>query len=335
MRALDPQAKLLFVCSRNALDRGIYQRAGEPFRQLFSGKLRRYFSILNITDCFLLGIGFVQSVWIISRFHPDIIFSKGGYVSVPMAFAARLFGIPLIIHESDSVQGLANRIIARHAVKVLTSYPSKTGEFLGMPVRKEIFAGDAVRGTAFLNFTNTKPIVFGFGGSQGSKRMNDALLAGLKKIIPQANIVWVTGSTAHGDIDGSDVRFFQFLHDEFPHVLAAADLVVGRSGSSIFELAAAGKPMLLIPHPHTGGDHQRKNAEIFVEHGAAEMLLDSELTGDLLADKIIDLLNHPDRRAQLANAAKALFRPDAAKRIAREIMVVARTHQHATGSAQN
>ncbi len=301
------------------MDAAIYRETDEKYIRLFSGKLRRYFSFKNFSDCLLLGVGFLQSLAIMARYRPDVVFSKGGYVSVPFIFAARLFRIPIVIHESDSVPGLANRIVSRSATKVLTAFPLDEGEFVGTPIRSEILDASAERGKAFLGFDDDKPILFGFAGSQGSKHMNEIFYNALERLIEHANVVWVTGKSVHWSIDRPQVRIFPFLHEEFADVLAAADLVVCRSGGSIFEVAALKKPMLLIPHPYTGGDHQRKNAEIFVEAGAAEMILDSDLTADLLANKVINLLTHPQRKQELARHAARLSRRDAADRIAKAI----------------
>ncbi len=289
---------------------------------MFSGKLRRYFSIQNFFDFFLVAIGFLQSFWILITFRPDVVFSKGGFVSVPLALVSHLFRVHIVVHESDSVPGLANRIVGKHASRILTSFPAERGDHVGTPIRAAVLAGDAAKGKSFLEFVDDQPIVFAFAGSQGSKRINDAFYDAFERIIPHANVVLVTGNKTHWSIDRPQVRIYPFLHEEYADILAAADLVVCRSGGSIFEVAAHGKPMLLIPHPHTGSDHQRKNAEIFVEHGAAEILLDADLTPNLLGDKIINLINHPKRREALSTQAKKMVRLNAAERIAKVVVEV-------------
>ncbi len=265
----------------------------------------------------------MQSIVILLRFRPQVVFSKGGFVSVPMAFAAHLFRIPIIIHESDSVPGLAHQIVGRYAKKILTAFPTDYGECVGTPIRSDIINASAARGKKFLGFSDDKPILFGFAGSQGSLHMNEVFYNALERLIDVANVVWITGNNIRWSIDRPQVRIFSFLHEEFADVLAAADVVVCRSGGSIFEVAALKKPMLLIPHPHTGGDHQRRNAEIFVEQNAAEMILDNELTTDLFANKIINLLNHPEKLLSLSEHAAKLARNNAAERIAKTIIETA------------
>lgn len=268
-------------------------------------------------------MGFVESLFLLRLVRPDVIFSKGGFVSVPVTWAARILGVPLVIHESDAVPGLANRIVSKGANKILTAFPAEFGEWVGTPVREAILRGDAATGRNFLGFSGKKPIVFVFAGSQGSKRINDTLQAGIDQLVAVADIAWLTGSEFPVSTTNPSVRRYAFLHEELPHVLAAAELVVCRSGSnSLFEVAALQKPMLLIPHPHTGGDHQRKNAELFVAKGAAEMILDSDLTPELLISKIKNLLSQPQKRETLAQNAAKLHQSDAAKRIAEAVIAV-------------
>ncbi len=290
--------------------------------RIFSGKWRRYFSWKNFSDIFLIGIGFFQSLFLLIRLRPDVIFSKGGFSAVPAATAAFFLRIPLVVHESDAVPGVANRYVQRFAKKVLTSFPVHFGECVGTPIRKEIFEGDKEKGKKMLSFSDfSKPILFGFGGSQGAEDMNKNIVQVLDDLLPVANIVWVSGpekSEVFPEKEGFKV--FEYLHDDFPHVLAASDIVVSRAGSSsLFEVAALEKPMILIPLATAAGNHQEKNAKLFSDAKAALVLYEKNLTPENLKEEILGLIQNPEEQKTMSAAAKRLVKRDAAEKIAEEI----------------
>jgi UDP-N-acetylglucosamine--N-acetylmuramyl-(pentapeptide) pyrophosphoryl-undecaprenol N-acetylglucosamine transferase len=322
IRHIESDADCIFLCSRNELDKKILFQSGERFIPIFSGKIRRYFSWQNFIDPIFLFFGFFQSLFFFLFHRPDCIFSKGGFAAFPPALAAYILRIPIIVHESDSVPGLANRIIQRFAKKVLTSFPSDFGECVGVPLRSSLLLADSQKGKAFLSFSrNEKPIVFGFGGSQGSDFLNKKIIQNIDALLPKANIVWISGAK-HSSLfpEREGLRVFEYLHEEFFHVLAASDLVIMRSGSSIFEAAALQIPMLLIPLSSSANNHQEKNAEVFSQKNSAEVLLEKDCDLKRFANVIVELLEDVGKRNRLAKNAYRLVRFEAAKRIAENLI---------------
>ena len=288
---------LHYLGSAAGPERGLAAAAGIPFHSLATGKLRRYFSWQNFTDPLRVIKGLVDAFLLLGKIKPDLVFSKGGFVSVPVVYAAALRRIPVILHESDLTPGLANRLSLPFCTHICASFP-ETLEHLphgkgakgskavltGTPIREELFLGNRAAGLEFLGFTGTKPVLLVMGGSMGSRAVNDSLRANLSWILEVADVVHLCGK---GWLDGTQegragYRQFEFLGPELANVLIAADRVVSRAGAnSLFELLALRKPMLLIPLPGKAsrGD-QILNAESFVRRGLAHVLLQEDLTSD-------------------------------------------------------
>lgn len=236
---------------------------------------------------------------------------------MPPVLAAAVLQIPIIAHESDAVPGVANRITQRFAKKILTSFPSDFGEHVGTPLRAGIASGNAEEGKNFLGFSDKKPIVFGFGGSQGADNMNKNCAQVVKEILPKANFVWIYGPKNKDHFPKEEgVRSFPYIHKEFFDLVAAADIIVSRAGSSsVFELAAMKKPMILIPLSTAAGNHQEKNAKVFKEKGAAEMILEKDLTPELFEQTLLKLLGSEEKRKSLSDAAEKIGKNAAAEKI--------------------
>lgn len=253
--------------------------------------------------------------------RPDVVFSKGGFSALPPILAAAILRIPIIAHESDATPGIANRITKRFAKILLTSFPTNGGMYVGTPLRSEIEKANAAQGRKFLNFSrSSRPLIFGFGGSQGGKLMNNICAQSLEKILKRANVVWIAGPKNLSDFSNKKnkgFRLFPYIHEDFFNVLAAADIVVSRAGSSsIFETAAMKKPMLLIPLSTAAGNHQEKNAEVFRKKGAAEVILEKDLTPELFQKKLIEILESEEKSKSLSNAAEKIGKTNAAEKIA-------------------
>ncbi|MCF7856503.1 undecaprenyldiphospho-muramoylpentapeptide beta-N-acetylglucosaminyltransferase [Candidatus Gracilibacteria bacterium] len=328
IRQLAGHAQLFYIGSKNGIERKLAEKAGVKFYGIQTGKLRRYLDWQNIVDAVKIPIGITQAIHRLLKIKPDVIFSKGGFVSVPVAIAAGILRIPLIIHESDLTPGLATRITAKFAKKIClsfpTTHPGNKTQITGNPVRP---VGDATVGRKFLKFENKKPIVLIAGGSSGAVFLNLLLEKSIFEIEKKANIVWLTGK---GKIPPhfptvKNLRIFEYLEAEYLDVLAAADLVVSRGGANaIFEIAAAGKPSLLIPLSSeiSRGD-QVENARFFERAGAA-MVLSQEKTRPYDFSKLlIWLITQPERLAKIATAAEKLSSKDSADKIAKIILDVA------------
>ena len=298
---------LYYVGSRSGIEKALVEYEKIPYFGISSGKLRRYFAFKNFTDMFRLIKGFFDSYKILGNIKPDIVFSKGGFVVVPLVFAAWLRGIKVIIHESDLTPGLANRLAAPFAKKILVSFPetmnllpkSKT-LYTGVPLRRDLEGASRERGLRFLGFPlDGKPLLLAAGGSQGSKAINLCIRTHLDELLKNYHVVHLCGKGNLAGIDKEGYREFEVLNKDYSHVLQAADVVVSRAGANtIFELLALRKPNLLVPLPvnQSRGD-QIVNAASFKERGFSRVV-DEEVLMESLLDEIDALYANRDRYVQ-------------------------------------
>ncbi|GGJ78913.1 UDP-N-acetylglucosamine--N-acetylmuramyl-(pentapeptide) pyrophosphoryl-undecaprenol N-acetylglucosamine transferase 2 [Anoxybacillus voinovskiensis] len=324
--ALIPKLKergwnVCYIGSHHGIERElIAQQNDVPYFPISTGKLRRYFDWNNFKDPFKVMKGTWEAYRLIKREKPDVVFSKGGFVSVPVIIGAWLNGVPAIIHESDMTPGLANKLAMPFATKVCVTFPEtlqhvnkEKGIYVGAAVRDELKQGDADKGRTYCQFTNDKPVLLVMGGSLGSKRINDALRANLQTLLADFQIVHICGK---GNVDAQlanqkGYKQFEYVHDELPHLLAMADIVLSRAGSnSIFEFLTLKKPMLLIPLSKgaSRGD-QILNARSFEKAGYAKVLMEEELTNNSLHYAIYTLYQNKDKyihRMQQSEATDAL-----------------------------
>lgn len=266
------------------------------YNAISTGKLRRYLDWNNIKDPFKVMKGVLQAYRLIKKQRPNVIFSKGGFVSVPVILGAWLNRVPVVIHESDITPGLANKISIPFSTKVCTTFPetiqhlrTKKAEYVGAIVREELKRGSAERGQSLCEFTKDKPILFIVGGSLGSQRINQVIRASLDQLLPNFQIVHICGK---GQIDRSlsseGYKQFEYVNQELPDVMAMSDLVISRAGSNLlFELLALRKPMLLIPlsKKASRGD-QLLNAQSFKKMGYCEVLFEEDLSEETLLQGI-------------------------------------------------
>lgn len=309
-------------------------------KTIFSGKLRRYFSWQNYIDIFIkIPLGVVQSFFWLLFNRPDLIFSKGGSGSISVTWSARFLRIPVFLHESDIVPGLSNQQTSKWAKKVFISFP-KTEYFdpdkttlTGNPIRKEILNGDAKFAGEIFNLTFTKPIFLIMGGSQGAEAINDFVLRVLNNLLKDYEIVHVCGrenikqveAEAQVVIDKNLEKYYHavgFLDEEkMKHIYKAADLIISRSGSgSIFEIAALGKPSILVPLPNAAFNHQAKNAYAYADTGACIVMEQASLTPNFFLEELGLLFLHPEKLKEMGNSALEFAKPLAARNIAREIL---------------
>lgn len=260
------------------------------YHAISAGKLRRYFSLKNFADPFRVVKGVFQAKRIIKEVRPDVVFSKGGFVSVPVVVAAHSKA-PVITHESDYTPGLANRIAAHFADTVCVTfedtlqYVGKKGVYTGTPIRPALFAGKDEKGLRFTGFTGARPILLAMGGSQGAQALNDALRAALHRLTQSYDIIHLCGKgKLDASIDDPAYRQYEYVDQELPDLMACADIVLSRAGAnSVFEFLALAKPALLIPLPldASRGD-QILNAQYFARKGYALTMDQADLTPDSL-----------------------------------------------------
>lgn len=323
--------RALWIGSPNGVEKKLAEDAGMEFRGIPAGKLRRYFSLRNMSDIARIISGVFAAVRILKKEKPAFLFSKGGFVSVPPVVAARLCGIPTYTHESDFDPGLATRINLMFCEKVLVSFP-ETVEFLparfrqkavvtGNPVRRAVYGADPGRGRRYLGCDPQAQVILVLGGSQGSSFINGLIASCLPRLVPHYFVVHQMG--AH-DYSASALRNYfpaAFFSAELPDIIAAADLVICRSGANtLAELAALGKPSLLIPLSRSGsrGD-QLRNAEVFRTRGAALVLQEQDATADSLLATVCSLLADPRRLQEMGSSAGSLSAGRPAETIARLI----------------
>ncbi len=324
---------VLWIGTRRGIERGLVEAAGIPFHGIPAGKLRRYFSLRNLTDLAKIAAGILSSAVVLARRRPVLLFSKGGFVSVPPVVAASLLGIPCVTHESDFDPGLATRINLRFCQTVFLSFP-ETLEHIpqayrgkavvtGNPVRASMLHGMREEGRRIVGCPDGVPLLLVLGGSLGSSAVNALVAAALPRLSASAFVVHQMGEREFVASRRKNYFTAPFFRDELPHVMAAADLVVSRSGAnSLAELAALGKPSLLIPLPQGGmsrGD-QIRNAALFRDRGAAVVLPQEEATGDSLAEAAVGLLADRERLTRMGRNARSLAAGEPAVEIARRVL---------------
>jgi len=316
--------------------------AGEDifFFKVDTGKMRRYASILNFLDVFKTFFGIINGIWKIFLIMPDVIFSKGGYGAVPAVIGAIIFHIPLIIHESDSIPGNVNKFSGRFATRIGIAFPSAAQFFpkektalVGIPIRKRILGGNPVQAKESLSIFSDLPVVGVIGASQGSQKINEALLGVLKELTEEFEIIHQTGEKNFTGVKGEASIVLEFAHKERYHPIgfldeqtmrefyAASDLIISRAGaSSIFEIAAWAKPAILVPLLNSAQEHQIKNAYDYAATGAAEIVEEANLSPHILLGEIKRLTQNKDMVRRMGEAAQRFSRIDAAEIIARELL---------------
>ncbi len=327
---------VLYIGSHHGPEKELCRRYGIDFTSIATGKLRRYFSVENFIDPFRIAKGCVDAWRILRKFRPDIVMSKGGFVSFPVVLAAWTLKIPILLHEADVEPGLANRMCARFAKVICVSWAETMKYFsrhstvkkilwTGMPVRREVVRGVRAKGLQFLHFDDLKPILLVMGGSLGATSLNNLIWRCLDKLTETYNVIHLTGKLGSGKgstpalRSGADESFvknlmrrkhsyraFPYLHDELFDVYAACDIVVSRAGAgAIAELCVLAKPCVLIPlgTAQSRGD-QIVNARILDEAGAVEVLKQGEFSDKQFISLLHDITKNEKRRDGLIERLK-------------------------------
>ncbi len=284
-----------YAGTRDGMEHGLIEKSGLsiPYHSISAGKLRRYFDLKNFTDAFRILIGFIQSIILLIKLRPAIVFSKGGFVSCPVVWAAWLCRIPAAVHESDITPGLANRLSMPFVKKICFSFPETEPRLpatkrvmTGLPVRSELFDGDAATGRELCGFNDGKPVIMVIGGSLGASAVNEAVRGGLDKLLVDFNVCHICGKGHKAPGSRPGYCQFEYVGEELPDLFAMADIVISRAGATtLFELLALCKPALLIPlgTAASRGD-QILNAESFQKSGYCKILSQDGLTGAILAE---------------------------------------------------
>lgn len=333
--------RFLYVGARfGSISEEVLHREGIDQRFIMSSKLRRYASPLTIVDLIKFPFVIVQAIWILFWHMPDAVFSKGGYGSFPVMLASWLFFIPSrVIHESDTVPGLSNRMGAKFAKRISTAFQSAALRFpvektavVGMPVRDDLCNQDPKKARTFFEIVSNRKIVLIIGGSQGSKIINETIVQILPKLLAKYEVIHLCGPEQYetvqaeakvmiGDNPGGYYHLYPFLTEEIKFAFTIADVVISRAGAtSIFELASCGKPSILIPFKNAAQDHQRTNAYEYAKSGGTIVIEEDNMTPNLLLSNITAIVEDSVAIARMTSGAATFATKDAAEIIAKEIL---------------
>ena len=306
--ALIPELKRLgyeihYIGSHEGIEKQLIEEQGIPYYGISSGKLRRYFDIKNFSDPFKVAKGYFDAKRTLKKIKPDVVFSKGGFVTVPVVMAAKHCKIPTIIHESDITPGLANRLAIPSATKVCANFPEtlkylpkKKAVLTGSPIRSELLSGNRIKGLDFCGFTANKPVILVTGGSLGSVAVNNAVRNLLPTLLRDFQIIHLCGK---GKLDPSLERCngyvqYEYIQEELNDLFAASDLVISRAGANtICEILALRKPNILIPlsAASSRGD-QILNAESFQSQGFSYVIKEESVSNETLLEAIQTVMDH-------------------------------------------
>ena len=299
-RLKELQYDIHYIGSYNGIEKELIEQFGIPYHGISSGKLRRYFSLQNFTDPFRVLKGFGEAKRLIKLLNPDVIFSKGGFVSVPVVMAGKKCKVPTIIHESDMTPGLANKLSIPSATKVCCNFPETVkllpadkAVLTGSPIRQELLEGDKEKARSFTGLSPDKPVILIIGGSLGAAAINDAVRSNLPEILKEFQIIHLCG---RGKLDPtlnniSGYVQYEYIKDELKDLFALTDIVISRAGANaICELLALHKPNLLIPlSANASRGDQILNANSFKKHGYSAVLMEEDITPETLLAAVRDL----------------------------------------------
>jgi UDP-N-acetylglucosamine--N-acetylmuramyl-(pentapeptide) pyrophosphoryl-undecaprenol N-acetylglucosamine transferase len=340
----------------------IYYMADTPYDQkeldeqfitfipITAGKLRVYFSLQNFIDMGKTVVGTIGALFKVFSLYPDVIISKGGYAAFPVLVAARILRIPVVVHESDTVPGRVNKWSGKFARKIALSYPEAAEYFdekkialTGQPVRKSIAYAVSEGAKEFFELDPAIPTIGVIGGSLGAKIINDTITSLVVELVQDYQIIHQTGQKTFEETKtdaqvllGDDTKrtrykIYPYLNDlETKMFGGAADIVISRAGSMLYEIAAWGKPSIIIPGSAKvyHADHQRKNAYHYARTGACAVIEEANLTPSVLKNEIDLILGHKDHYDAMAARAKSFYKPEAARMIAAEAVTIALEHEH-------
>ncbi|MFA6278908.1 MAG: UDP-N-acetylglucosamine--N-acetylmuramyl-(pentapeptide) pyrophosphoryl-undecaprenol N-acetylglucosamine transferase [Candidatus Paceibacterota bacterium] len=347
-RLIEPK---LYYLAPGAFDEKALFDNGITFIRIPAGKLRRYWSFKNVADFFVTLVGTIHAIGTLFRLYPDVVVGKGGYGSVPTILAARILGIPVIIHESDSKPGRASLLAAKFAKKIAISFESAAEYFpknvqskiarTGIPIRKALMRVEPEGAGDYFGLEVGVPTVLILGGSQGSVRINESILSALPALVSFANIIHQTGQAnlksveaiAHVELGKSPhadrYHPINYLSEIFLQRAAGiADVVVSRAGAnSIAEIGLWKKPSIIIPIPESVSHDQRSNAYAYARTGAAIVIEEENLSPNILASEIKRIINDPELGKRMIAGAAGFTDPDAARILAREVLTIALSHE--------
>lgn len=358
LRERQPDVEIRFWCDRKFAPQarsimGHFDKS-IPVLTIHAGKFRRYNAypmwqqllrpsivLPNLLDMLLVGAGFVESLVRLAIWRPDVVFTKGGFVCLPVGIAARILGVPLVIHDSDAHPGLTNRVLAKGATLIATGaplhfyqYPKSKARYVGIPIAAEFrpFSIEEQKAAKKEFGFEDRPLLVVTGGGLGAKRLNDAVVASLDALLPVVSVLLISGAGQYDEllplVPKNDSRFQlkAFVSEGMARILGGADLVIARAGATtIMELAALAKPTILVPNAYLTGGHQLKNAAVYAEKEAVAVLNEEDIESNsaLLSETVVGLLSDGRRLQAMQEAFVAFAKPKAAKEMADMILQAA------------
>jgi len=332
----------MFFLGAGGFSKDLLENEGIKSSIILAGKLRRYFSLKTVFDLIQMPLGFIQSFWFLYIWMPDAIFSKGGYGSLPVVLIGWLFRIPILVHDSDAVPGLANRISAKFSKRIAVSFqeaekyfPESKTALIGNPVRTDLVQictsenpEDKVQVKNIFQITSQKPVIFILGGSQGSQSINEMILEILPQLLEKYELIHQVGLKNYQDIQKRLKNIPKGYHlypsleeSQMAAAYLASDLIISRAGAaSVFEIAACGKPSILIPLPNSASDHQRENAFSCARAGAASVLEQANLTPNLFINEIDKIIGNSELSQKMTANAKSFSKVQAAQTLAEALV---------------
>lgn len=312
----------------------LLEKEGVIVKNILAGKFRRYFSLRNILDLFIVPLSIIQSFYHVFVISPDVIFSKGGYGSVAPAITGRILNVPIFLHESDIVPGMANKLVGNFALEIFIGFsveetkdfPTEKKLSVGNPILEEITKGSVKEAKKIFAVKGGKPVILIIGGSQGATRVNNTILANLPAILNKYEVIHVTGPKNFEQVQKESrvilsEELTEYYHPasflkgkELANAYAIADLVVSRAGAgSIFEIAAVGKPSILIPLSGSAQNHQVRNAYAYSKRGTCLVIEEPNFKPHFILERINYLFKDPKKMQAMSEKAKDFARPDAAR----------------------
>ena len=321
--------EFLFVGSASGPEKKAVESYKISFKEISSGKLRRYFSWDNFIDPFRIFLGFVQSLVIIIKFKPNVVMIAGSFVGVPVAWASYILRVPILIHQQDIIAGLANKMMANFSKKITVSYESSVADFsasktvlTGNPVREEFYSCNPEKGYEVFNLNKDLPVLLILGGGTGSQTLNEIVEQSLTDLLRFVQIIHITGRGKKVDVVAENYHQFEFLTHEMTEAICSADLVVTRAGmSTLSELIVTARPVVIVPIPNS---HQEYNASYFQKNNAAIVLSQLSLTKENFVSTIKELFFEKQKKDMLVENISKIMDFSGAEKVSTELLSIAK-----------
>lgn len=323
-----PETEFLFLGSKSGPEKKSVESYRISFKPICSGKFRRYFSWRNFVDPFAVLAGFFQSLFIIFKFRPNVIMVAGSFVAVPVAWAAWVWRVPVLVHQQDIIAGLANKLMANTAAKITVSFDPSLKDFFpaktvltGNPVREEFFSCNPEKGEKIFNLKQNLPTLLILGGGTGAAAINEIVRKSLAELLQFCQIVHITGKGKKIDAKAENYHQFEFLTNEMTEAICSADMVVSRAGAStLSELIVLAKPTILIPLP----GHQEYNAQYFQKNNAVIAIAQNSLNKEIFISSIKDFMYNKGKRENLSRNIAKMMKANGAEQVAGILFEIAK-----------